>query len=383
MNRNFTSTAWWLPVLLVSLTVGCFDNPPESKPGTSDPGQKNAGAPAAKGTKRIVFMTNGDDPFWDALLSGLKEGEKTFDLAAMNLKAERDVNNATEEGQITRLQQYASSSDIAAVAISVIKADNPAIADEMRKLQKKGIPVITVDSDTNREQFRDARTYYIGTDNIVGGRALGTAAKKLLEEKGVKEGKYVQFAGFTDVDNARARMDGVEESLGAAYKNVDRMPDQMDRNKARDNVRSALTNHADVAALIGIWAYNAPAIAEVVEERKLREQVVVATFDAQAAAIDKMDKGQIDVMVVQNPFDMGVQTVRVLKAMLLKDDATLKKMFPNAGKPDGDIYTTGLRVVVPGEASPVKAELFDPKVVEYMTLPQFKEWLAKYGLTSS
>ena len=113
-----------------------------------------------------------DDPA--RFLQGLLEGEKKFDLAKAGLKVERDVNNATAEGQITRLQSYASSSDVAAVAISVIQADNPAIIEEMRKLQSMGIPVITVDGDVNRKEFRDARSYYIGTDNVVGGRTLGT-----------------------------------------------------------------------------------------------------------------------------------------------------------------------------------------------------------------
>jgi ribose transport system substrate-binding protein len=58
-------------------------------------------------------------------------------------------------------------------------------------------------------------------------------------------------------------------------------------------------------------------------------------------------------------------------------------MFPRRGEPDGDLYTTGLRLVVPDGRSPVRPELFDAKVVEYLELPAFKAWLAKYGLTSS
>jgi ribose transport system substrate-binding protein len=367
-------------VLLVAFVAGCGGGDGKSGTPTPNAGDGNQGG---GGLKRIVFLTNGDDPFWDALLQGLNEGEKQYELAKAGLRAERDVNSGGAEGQISRLQKYASSSDIAGVAISVVQADNPAIIAEMRKLQEMGIPVITVDGDVNRSEFRDARKFYLGTDNIVGGRTLGTATKALLEAKGVKEGGYVQFAGYVDNDNARSRMNGVKEALGDAYEEKDRMPDQMDHNKAQDNVRTALTNHNDLVALIGIWAYNAPAIAEVVKERGVRDKTVVATFDAQSAAIDKMDHGDIDVMVVQNPFDMGVQTCRLMKAMIEKDEATISGMFPNQDQENGDIYTTGLRVVVPDEKSPVKADMFDGKVVEYMTLPDFKAWLQKYNLTSS
>jgi ribose transport system substrate-binding protein len=331
-----------------------------------------------------MFVTNGDDPFWDALLSGLYEGAKQHKLAEAGLSVQRDVNNGTAEGQIEKLRQYATQDDIAGVAISVIQADNAAIIEEMRNLQKKGIKVITVDGDVNRQLYRDARTYYVGTDNIVGGRALGTAAKALLEDKGYKSGGYVQFAGFTDNDNARSRMDGVKETIGSAYEEFSREADDMNLQRARDNVRNAILNRGDkLVALIGIWAYNAPAIADVVTETKTRDKLVVATFDAQAGAIADMEQGRIDVMVVQNPFDMGVQTCRIVKAMVGDDEATLKEMFPKQGQPDGDIYTTGLRVVVPAAKSPVKPSLFDPKVVEYMLLPDFRAWLNKYKLQSS
>lgn len=367
-----------------SLLSSCNTNNANNAGGTSAAGgSSSGGAGAAAGMKRIIFVTNGDDPFWDACLSGLKEGEKQHKLADANLTVQRDVNNGTAEGQIEKLRQYATQDDIAGVAISVIQADNLAIVEEMKNLQKKGVKIITVDGDVNRELYRDARTYYIGTDNTVGGRTLGTAAKALLEAKGVKSGGYVQFAGFTDNDNARSRMNGVKETIGEAYTEKSRDQDGMDLAKARDNVRNAIQNHKDLVALIGIWAYNAPAIADVVTETGSRDKYVVATFDAQDLAIAQMEQGNIDVMVVQNPFDMGVQTCRIMKAMIAGDDATLKEMFPKFGQPEGDIYTTGLRVVVPSPDSPVKPDLYDPKVVEYMNLPDFKAWLAKYKLTSS
>ena len=376
---------WYLILASLTLAVafGC-NSKGGSANSTTTGGDRESSAGAGSGkTKRIIFVTNGDDPFWDACLSGLNEGARQHKLAESGLKVQRDVNNGTAEGQIEKLRQYATQDDIAGVAISVIQADNLAIIEEMKNLQKKGVKVITVDGDVNRDDYREARSFYIGTDNIVGGQMLGKAARALLEAKGQKEGGYVQFAGFTDNDNARSRMNGFKDAVGGAFTEKDRMPDGMDLMKARDNVRNAILNHPDLVALIGIWAYNAPAIADVVTETNMRNKLVIATFDAQDLAIGHMQKGNIDVMVVQNPFDMGVQTVRLMKAMIQDDQGTIKEMFPKQGEPDGDIYTTGLRVVVPSADSPVKKELFDPKVVEYMLLDDFRAWLDKYGLTSS
>ena len=369
-----------LPLLLVGCGGGSKVTKEEVKTdGTTAPAESSK---SSVGKKRLIFLTNVEDDFWNTCRAGLQEGAKTYELESAGLTVVMDKNNQEAEGQINKLRQYGSESDVAGVAISVIRADNKAIATELRNLQKKGIKVITVDGDVNREKYRDARTFYIGTDNHIGGLTLGTATKRVLESRQLKSGGYVQFVGYTDNDNARARMDGFKEAVGKAFEERDRMADEAKRGKSAENVRIALDKNPDgLAVLVGIWAYNAPVIAKVVEEHKVREKVTVATFDAAADAIQEMDKGNIDVMVVQNPFDMGVQTVRLLKAMVTSDDNTVKEMFPNNGKPDGDVYTTGLRVIVPSEASPIKADLFDPKIVEFMTLPKLKEWLAKYKLT--
>ncbi len=364
---------------VMAVICGC------SKPSGSGPSD-SATAPAAAAVgnpKRFVFITNGDDPFWDACNAGLVEGGKRSGLAAKGLRAVMEKGNGTAQGQIEKLRQLASQADVAAVAISVIQAENAAIVEEMKNLATKGVKVITVDGDVNRGMFRDARPYYIGTDNIVGGRLLGAAAKAILAARGKASGGYVQFAGFTDNDNSRARMNGFKEAIGDAFKEADRMSDEMDLARARDNVRTALVNHPDLVALVGIWAYNAPAIAEVVEERKARDRITTVTFDAQAVAIERMAAGQIDAMVVQNPFEMGIQTVRLLLAMHDGDEATIKEMFPRFGEPDGDIYTTGLRLIVPDTDPLVKPADIQGSDHEYMPLSTFRSWLATYGLSSS
>jgi ribose transport system substrate-binding protein len=95
-----------------------------------------------------------------------------------------------------------------------------------------------------------------------------------------------------------------------------------------------------------------------------------------------MGDGQIDAMVVQNPYDMGYQSIRLLKALIEKDDATVKEMFPNQGSPDGDLYDTGLKVVVPDAKSPLKADLFNAKT-QFQTLEEFNRWLSENGLKGS
>jgi ribose transport system substrate-binding protein len=166
------------------------------------------------------------------------------------------------------------------------------------------------------------------------------------------------------------------------------MEDGGARPKAHETVRSALLAHPNLVDLVGIWSYNAPAICDVVEQdyAAKRKQFTITTFDAEPGAVAGMGKGLIDVMVVQDPFDMGYQATRLLKALHENDKAVVQDLFPNAGKPEGDLHDTGLKVVVPDDKSPVTADLFKAKFgdsVKFMTLADFQAWLKKYGLTGS
>jgi ribose transport system substrate-binding protein len=62
--------AAWLAILGIGLSMtGC---------GPKGAGPESGSEPT---TKRFIFLTNGDDPFWDACNAGLQEGAKQADLA--------------------------------------------------------------------------------------------------------------------------------------------------------------------------------------------------------------------------------------------------------------------------------------------------------------
>jgi ribose transport system substrate-binding protein len=328
--------------------------------------------------KRIIILTNGYSPFWDAAKVGLNEAAVDFKLEEAGIKATLEPNDNTPEGQVTKLRQYASQSDIVAIGISACDAGNDSVADEMRKLKAKGVHLITVDSDIDRDRLRDTRFAFIGTDNLAGGRELGKCAKYLRPQGG----ELITFVGRTGAQNAIDRIKGVHEGAGDKFKDLPTMGDEGLEDRARKNVRDAIANYPKLDTLVGIWSYNAPAIADVVNEKDRRKDFTVIVFDAEPLAIQHMADGMIDAMVVQNPYQMGYQGVRLMKALVEKDDKTIKEMLPNREKPDGDIIDTGLKVVVPDEGSPLKPEMFE-KSTQFLKLSEFRKWLDKYKLTGS
>ena len=386
LSRRMSGFCWILSSIF--FFVGCEPNVPKTKVAnnSTDSGGHTAGTPkthahvsggGTAGLKRLIILTNGDSPFWDACREGLLAAKSELKLSEVGLDAVLDVNDGSAQGQLAKWQQYGTQSDIAGVGVSAVDAKNVAIADELRSMQKKGIKILTIDSDVDRTQFGDARHAFIGTDNLTGGKVLGKCAAGLKPGGG----EYVTFVGLKGAQNAIERIGGFGEGAGEKFTAKDTMTDETDKTKARDNVRNAIRNHPNLSVLVGIWSYNAPAIVDVVKEANRRKDFTIVVFDAEPTAITAMAEGNIDAMVVQNPFAMGYEGVRMLDALVRGQKDVLEKMLPNYGKPEGDIFDTGLKVVVPSAESLLNPNHFPG--VEFLTLEKFRLWLNKYSLTGS
>lgn len=331
--------------------------------------------------KRIVILTNGPDPFWDTCEAGAKAAEKELGLEGQGYVVDFQRGDFTDKKQIDMLKQYVQAADVAAVGISVYNPESRNLVEEMKALVKKGVKVVTIDSDVNREKYRDARYAYLGTDNIIGGRELGRAAKAISPDGA----KFAFFVGDLGVSNAMERMAGFIEGTGAdsGFDELTRLSDGGDRTKARKNVEDTLNNNPDCNMLVGIWAYNTPQIVSVIEDRKIRDKTKVVCFDAAEASIKGMGKGQVDVMVVQNPFQMGYDGVKLMHALVTNDEAVKKSMYPDyAQEGEKDLYRTELRVVVPDEDSPVTQDQFESSTI-FFKHSEFMKWLQERGLVSS
>jgi len=307
-----------------------------------------------------LFITNSNADWWNAVEKGMQDGGEKF-----GARVEMRRNEGQPEGQIRLLEDALSLPDVKGVAVSVLEAESPGIADKMRDLQKAGKVVIAIDSDGQS----DARRAYIGTNNRKAGEVAGKAAAQIRP----KGGKTAVFVGTAAAANAIERREGFFAGAGPAFQQLEIFEDGGDKNRAQVNVGTAVTKYPDVGVLLGLWSYNAPRIAEEVgKSPALRKQVSVVTFDLDELAVDHLEKGWIDASICQNPYEMGFQGVRLLKALVENDTKTVDEMLPDKTT----TIDTGVRVIVPSKDSPVKGD-------NVIDIKAMKEWLQSKGLKSS
>lgn len=360
MNSFRSGLVTWTFVILYSLTLaGCGGSTPVA-PGAAAPATSVAAKPSGSALPRLMFITNGTSDWWNAVEKGMRDGAQEFG-------AEVEMRRPDSESaqQIQKIEDVLSLPDVQGVAISVLEADSPGIADKMKDLQNAGKIVIAIDSDGQKE----ARRAYIGTDNRKAGDVAGKVARALRPQGG----KTAVFVGTAAAANARERREGFFAGAGGSFPQIEVFEDRTDHARAQGNVQTAISKYPDVGVFLGLWSYNAHFIAEEVAKfPDLRKKATVLVFDMDELAVDDLAKGSIDATICQNPYQMGYLAVRLLKAYILKDQKTIDEMLP-AGV---DTIDTGVRVIVPTKSSPVKGE-------NVIDINEMKSWLASKGLKSS
>jgi ribose transport system substrate-binding protein len=272
---------------------------------------------------RIAYVTNGVDPFWDIAAKGAKDAAAKFD-------AELQVVMPKDGGDQKQKIEDLIIRGIDGIAISPIDAENqtPSINQWAAKTR-----IITQDSDAPQSN----RLMYIGVDNYVAGRMCG----QLVKEAVPNGGKVAIFVGRLGQDNARLRRQGVIDELldrpadqrgndeisaelvGPKYTVVTTRTDDFDRGRAKGNVEDVLTATPDLAAVVGLFAYNPPACLEGLRSAGKLGKVAVVGFDEQAATLQAIKDGTCFGTVVQNPYMYGYESVRVLAALVKGDQSVV------------------------------------------------------------
>jgi ribose transport system substrate-binding protein len=276
-------------------------------PATNSGSNGNA-APAGK-TFKLAFVTNNASDFWTIARKGVEKADAELENVTVEFKMPGEGTAAEQKRIIDDL----ISTNINGIAISPVDPDNQ--TQMINETAKKAL-VITQDSDAPSSD----RAVYIGTDNVAAGKQAGELIKEALPNGG----KIMLFVGKSDARNAKERFDGIKQALeGSKVEIIDLRTDDTDRARAKANVADTLVKYADVAALVGLWSYNGPAILNAVKDANKVGQVKIITFDEEDETLAGIKEGAIFATVVQQPYEFGYQSVIAMNKILGGDKAVI------------------------------------------------------------
>jgi ribose transport system substrate-binding protein len=327
----------WLVVLgAVVLASGCKDS---SKPAPV--------AEAGAARLKIAVVPKGTThEFWKSVHAGAVKAAKEVDVDIVwkgplkedDLKAQIDVVS-------TFVAQHVSGIVVAPLNDSALRAPVKAATDAK-------IPVVVFDSDLQG----DAHVSFVATDNVAAGRIAGDAMKKALGGKGnIIVLRYQE--GSASTQNREKGFLGAAEGLTIVS---DNQYGGATTETAFQKSESLLLAHkAQTGVVQGVFTPNESTtfgMLQALRKSQVTKKVKFIGFDASDKLVTALREGDIEGLVVQNPFNMGYLAVKTMADHL-------------RGKPVEKRIDTGAKYVD-------KSNVDDPAVKELLA-PDLKKWLGE------
>jgi len=251
---------------------------------------------------KLAFVTNNASDFWTISRKGTERA--AAELPGVDIDFRIDSDGTAAEQQ--RIVDDLLAKGVNGFAISPV---DPVNQTQMLNRAAQQALVLTQDSDAPNSN----RGCYIGTDNVAAGRQAGGLIKEALPQGG----KIMIFVGSLDAANAQQRYQGIKEALqGSNILIVDVRTDNTDRVRAKSNASDTLVNYPDIAALVGLWSYNGPAIVGAVRDAGKVGKVKIIAFDEEDETLNGIRDGAIYATVVQQPFEFGYQSMKLMARIL-------------------------------------------------------------------
>jgi ribose transport system substrate-binding protein len=176
----------------------------------------------------------------------------------------------------------------------------------INRVVASGIPVITVDTDTENSK----RMAYIGTDNYYSGYLAGKAL--ITDTKGQANVAIITGSFYANHQQQRVKgfQDAVKSEKGIHI--IDIEESDISRVRAAEKAYQILQNHPEVNAFYGTSALDGIGIAQVVDKFFKPGRSYIISFDTLPETLDYIRKGTIKATVVQEPYQMGYGAVKMM-----------------------------------------------------------------------
>ena len=290
-----------LSIAALFLGAGC-----EKEAATSDT-PRGASALSSNVTSHVIAvipkLTN--TVFWQAVLAGAKEAGKDFGYEIIWDGPDRETNSARQ----IQIVDDAIARQVAGVVIAPV--DRMELVSSVDKLAGLKIPCAIVDSGIETIQFLS----FASTDNYEGGVL---AARRMGQVLGGK-GNVLVVRHLAGSHATLKRVSGFTETLAKEFPDIkiaDSQSGQDTAETAKKVTLEMLQRNADVQGLFACNVDVSVGALQALQAAK-RPEVKMVAFDPDKTLLDGLRTGQVDAIVLQNPYKMGYEGVQAL-AMHLK-----------------------------------------------------------------
>jgi ribose transport system substrate-binding protein len=195
--------------------------------------------------------------------------------------------------------------------IVLAPSNRKALVPVVQKVAGRQIPCVIIDSGVETDTFLS----YMATDNYKGGVLAARRLGEILDG----QGKVIVVAWTPNSASTDARLQGFRDTLAKEFPGIEivdtQYPSPPTMDKARDVAQDMLTRNAGVD---GIFACNATTAGgaltalQSLQQGQTPRKIKMVGFDAWPMVIEGLRKGDLDSLIIQNPYKMGYEGVKAI-----------------------------------------------------------------------
>ncbi len=175
--------------------------------------------------------------------------------------------------------------------------DSAAIAPAVESANGAGIPVITIDRDSDGGQV----VSMVASDNVEGGQM---AAQYIIDQVG-ENANVVQLEGTPGASATRERGEGFTNVAESSLNVLDSQTANFNRAEGLSVMENLLQSHQDIQAVFSQNDEMALGAMEAINAAGLQDEIIVIGFDGTEDAISSIQQGELDATIAQQPEEMG------------------------------------------------------------------------------
>lgn len=350
MDIRRRSTKFGMAAALLGLTAalaGCGDKAGTGGGTAPAPG---GGAPAGGAALQIAVIPKGTShEYWKSIHAGAMKASQ--DLAAkgtpVNIIWKGTESEGDRNGQVTLVETFITQK-VSGMVLAPL--DKDALKTPVHDAADHKIPVVIIDSSLSGSDY----TSFCATDNEKGGTLAGEQMGKLLNGKGnVIVLAYALGSASTEA-REKGFLDAVKKFPGITVLSSNQYggPTTEVAQKTSQNLLARYGSQVN-----GVFASNETntrGMKNALKDKGLLGKVKFVGFDAAPDLVEALQKGDMQGLVVQNPFKMGELGVTTLVDAI-------------QGKKVDKTVDTGVALVTPDTiTAPDMQEYLHPPIDQYL-----------------
>ncbi|MGE5296072.1 MAG: substrate-binding domain-containing protein [Solirubrobacterales bacterium] len=244
-------------------------------------------------------------PYWEGVRNGAEQAAKEESVTIL-------WNGPEVETDFERQIQIVEDMIAQKVdGIILAPGNRNALVPALEKAATRRIPCVIIDSGAETDRYLS----YMATDNYKGGVLAARRMGEILAGKG----RILVVAWTPHSASTDARLQGFRETLVKEFPGVEiadwQFPNPATMEKARDVAQTMLTRNAGVDAVFACNAASGDGALTAVQSFQQggsEKKIKVIVCDACPMFVEGLKKGDLDSLILQNPYKMGYQGVKAI-----------------------------------------------------------------------